>query len=266
MHSRTFLTVLTALLITGASSARADEQGRRILDRMLNAHGGLKAWKQFDRFDYDVRDFPLGANAPFDYRQVNDLRLRRHLVTGANYTAGFDGEQAWVTPSVDSLGVPPRFFLSGNFYFVAMPFVFGDPGLTATSLGQQTYDDQMYDVVRISFGQGIGDTHHDDYVLYIDAKTHQLRMTHFGVTYPVIRGDKPVNQAPRSALVFDRWQNVSGLTLPATIAYHTWSDGKLQGKPKAFNVINIALQRAQPNAQLFAAPDDAVIDQSHEAH
>ena len=112
--------------------AVADPAARsEALAQAIEAHGGLSTWRSYARYDYHTVDFPLGANAPFDFTQTTDLRSRRHLTQGGGFTAGLNEHKAWAQPSVEALGLPPAFFESDNFYFIAMPFVFADPGVIA---------------------------------------------------------------------------------------------------------------------------------------
>jgi hypothetical protein len=247
---------------TAASPERA-AAGRALLDRTIAAHGGLETWRSYRRLDYAVRDFPLGANAPFDYEETVALGPRHYRADGDGYAAGFDGREAWVTPEVAALGLPPRFFLSGNFYFVAMPFVFADPGIDLAALEPAELGGRRYERVAVSYGAGVGDSDADDYILYLDPATHRLHMIDFRPTSNSIRGDTPVEELPRKVLVFDEWQRASGLLVPARATFRTLENGRLGEDGASYSVTDVRFAVHAPSPALFAAPDDAVLDRSH---
>jgi len=232
------------------------------LAESLKAHGGADTWRSFARMDYSTRDFPLGANAPFDFSQTTDLRSRRHLTRGEGFTSGKNEQGAWALPNTEALGLPPSFFESGNFYFVAMPFVFADPGVIARDLGTETFQQREYNLVAISYPAGIGDTPEDDYILYIDAQTHRLYMIDFVPTSAEVNGDTPIEDLPRKALVFDQWQNADGLLVPSKLTFYGWADGQLQGDGNTYFIHGVTFSKDSPQASLFLTPNQPVIEPS----
>ncbi len=245
------------LLTTPATADTAPRS--EALAQAIEAHGGLETWQSYGRLDYATRDFPLGAKAPFDFTQSTDLQNRRHLTHGKDFTSGLNGEDAWAVPNVETLGIPPRFFESGNFYFIAMPFVFADPGVQSRDLGNKTFQGRAYDLVAISYPQGIGDTPEDDYILYIDAETHRLHMIDFVPTSAEVNGDTPIEELPRKALVFNQWQDAGGLLVPSKLTFYGWADGELQGDGNTYYVKDVTFSQAVPDASIFAAPGKPVI-------
>ncbi len=230
------------------------------LAQALRAHGGLGTWRSYARLDYATKDFPLGANAPFNFTQTTDLQSRRHLTHGKGFTSGKNEHNAWALPNNDALGLPPSFFESGNFYFVAMPFVFADPGVVSRGLGSKTFQDREYNLVAISYPAGIGDTPEDDYILYIDAQTHRLYMIDFVPTSVEVNGNKPIEDLPRKALVFDDWQNADGLLVPSQLTFYGWADGQLHGDGNTYFIHDVAFSKDTPHASMFLATNGRIIE------
>lgn len=56
------------------------------------------------------------------------------------------------------MGLPTRFFNLGSFYFISMPFVFGDSGIVITDVGTATFKGKTYRAVNIGYKKGTGYT------------------------------------------------------------------------------------------------------------
>jgi hypothetical protein len=113
--------------------------------------------------EYDLRNFPLGSKPPLNDHHIVDLYARRSLIKGDDYAVGFDGNEAWIAPSPDKLGRPARFYCLGPFYLFSVPFVFADNGARQESLGKKSFHGKEYDVARITFDEGVGDSPEDEY-------------------------------------------------------------------------------------------------------
>ncbi len=251
-----------AVLVSANPQARAGDgppasaTPSKALNDALATHGGLDTWRSYQRMDYATRGFPLGANAPFDFTQTTDLHNRRHLTRGQGFTAGKNEHNAWAHPNNEALGIPPAFFEEGNFYFIAMPFVFADPGVVARELEPTTFHGTPYHRVAISYHTDIGDTPEDDYILYIDQNTNRLRMIDFVPTSALVNGDTPKEQLPRKALVFDDWQTAGGLLIPGKATFYGWADGELQGDGNTYTIRDVTFSKQAPDASMFQRPAD----------
>ncbi len=267
LNNLVLATALQAALMGGTSTiALADGAadsvgtGSQALNEAIEAHGGLEAWRSYARMDYSTRDFPLGANAPFDFTQTTDLNSRHHLTHGEGFAAGKNEDRAWAYPNTEALGLPPAFFESGNFYFIAMPFVFADPGIVARDIGPITFRGKDYDRVAITYETGIGHTPEDDYVLYIDMDTRHLRMIDFVPTSVEVNGDTPKDQLPRKALVFNDWQDADGLLIPSRATFYGWADGQLKGEGNTYYIHDVSFSEIAPEASVFLAPSRASLN------
>ncbi|MEL6132458.1 MAG: DUF6503 family protein [Bacteroidota bacterium] len=95
--------------------------------------------------------------------------------TEGTIVQGFDGAQAWTSidgeRTEDSAMIERAFFLrKTNFYWFAMNQKLLDPGLSYQYIRLDTVNNQTYDVVEVSFGEGVGEAQ-DLYHLYINQKT-----------------------------------------------------------------------------------------------
>lgn len=265
----------TALGFAGDPPASADQaqptpaqlEGQRLLNRTLDAHGGLERFRSFGSLRYHTRNLPYGAGGlTFDH--TADLVVRNHRMEGTGkagpFIAAANGEQGWTT-NAESIGIEPRWITHGNSYFIMMPFVFADPGANVRSIGARTFNGETYDAVAISYGQGVGDTAEDDYILYLDRETHRLRLIDFAVTYKKIRGDTPINQVPRFSLAFNAYAEVDGLLVPSELRFALWTrteTGGVQNEQGAdYTVSNADFDQAQPDASLFEPVEGATIEE-----
>lgn len=220
------------------------------LDRALAAHGGLDTWRSYGALEYDLQQGDRSEH------QLIDLHTRHGLITTDAYTLGFDGTQVWMTPDLDAYSGNPRFYNGLNFYFFAIPFVLADPGTQREDLGQKTVGDTTYDVVRISFDAGTGDSPDDYYVGYFDPETRQLRLLLYTVTF---NSQEPTENY--NALMYDEWQEVGGLLVPRKMTSYQWDEeqealGEMR-REKIFS--NVVFETQRPDSSRFAMPEGAEI-------
>lgn len=231
------------------------------LEPVLARHGGLARWRGFGAVEYDMR-WAAGARDLVDH-QVFNLMDRTGLITAADssYRIGFDGQEVWIAPNKAALSggkMPARFYFSTPFYFFAIPFVLADPGVTATPTGRKTFEGRECDVVKVTFGPGVGDTPEDYYILYTDAGTHEVRLVAYVVTYPKLRGDKKMAELEPHALIYDEWQEAGdGLRVLRRGRFVDWNvqEAKVEGEVRGtIEFTNVKFGTSAPDAAKFAKP------------
>ncbi len=226
------------------------------LVKTWEAHGGLERWRTQRTLHYVMHDFPLSAQVAKPNKSTVDLRNRSNRIEGVGFIVGFDGEEAWSKPGPDAVGLPPRFFALGSFYFIGMPFVFADPGVVLEDRGMAVFRDKEYRVVAAGYETGIGHTSKDDYILYIDPDTDLLQLIHHSVT-------EPSNKVERVTWVFDEWQSVSGLTVPLRITFYGgWNEGVVPEPGAQCTILGVTFRTTPPDPAIFARPVDGVVDDS----
>jgi Family of unknown function (DUF6503) len=228
------------------------------LEQCLEAHGGLAKWRSYGGVEYNQSwTSPKGSRKD---HQVFNLETRDGLIASDTYTVGASKGEVWVKPDLKALGgMPPRFYMWTPFYFFGMPFVFADPGAVQSSSGKKMFQGREYDVVKITFEKGTGDTPEDNYVLYIDPKSHQLKLASYIVTYPAMRKGKPINELKRHAIVFQEWQEADGLLVPKLAPFYAWTGEDIEGEPLGtVQFSDVHFSREAPDGSRFAKPADAV--------
>ncbi len=244
---------LTLLFLACATPAFAQ------LDRCLAAHGGLAKWRSYAGVEYDLTwKSPKRDNQE---HQLFNLQTRDGLITNDKYSLGSNGGEVWIKPGLDALGgTPPRFYLGTPFYFFGTPFVFADRGAKEESLGKKSFRGQEYDVVKVTFAKGTGDTPDDYYVAYIDPASAHLKLVYYVVTYPSMRKNRAVSELEPHAIVFEEWQTADGLLVPKVAPFYKWTGSDIEGEPLGrLNFSKVHFMSEAPDESKFKKPADAVV-------
>jgi hypothetical protein len=242
------LTVSVAVLAWVATTWSGGQPGP--LEETYEAHGGLDRWSQQGQMSYRMIGFPLTPQVAKPSRSTVDLRTRRNRIESDGFTVGFDGQHAWSTPGPDAVGLPPRFFSLGSFYFHGMPFVFADPGVILEDMGTATFKGKPYRHVQARFADGVGHSNDDDYNLFIDPKNGRLALINHSVTEIGV---------DRVTWTFDEWQWANGLLVPARVTYYAGWNPEEPGDGATYVVEDVVFDLNSPADDYYAPPADAVI-------
>ncbi len=251
-----FASVVVTIGLVGCEpngeQARQSTRDDGPLTQTLEAHGGIDKWQRQRTFTYTLDGFPLSPQVARPNTATVDLHNRRNRIAGEGFTVGFDGQQAWSSPGPDAVGLPPRFFSLGSFYFIGMPFVFADPGVVVQDKGTGEFRGKTYRVLQVGFNTGVGYSSEDDYHLFIDPDTHRLALIHHTVT--------ELPDVDRVTWVFDQWQQVQGLYVPARMTFYAGWNPDDPGEGAAFTIENVTFSTEPPDPAIYSPPPDAVID------
>ena len=210
--------------------------------KVLDAHGGLDRWNAQKSISFNKGD-----------THFVDLNNRNEIITKEDaYTLGFNGNEMWISPNRDSFpGKEPRFYHNLHFYFLALPFVLADPGVTLTEEGMKEINGKNYNVIKATFGNGVGDAPEDQYILYTDPESHRIEVTNYSVTY----FDKS-NATKYSAMTYE-WQDVDGLIIASSYAGYKWENDTLGEKRYEATIESVSFSKEAPGPSAFAAPEGA---------
>ncbi|MEM7550473.1 MAG: DUF6503 family protein [Bacteroidota bacterium] len=215
----------------------------------LEAHGSWATWDQFGTLEYDL------VKGESMEHQLIDLKSRKVLLTGEGYKIGFDGSEVWVSPNKEAFGRSARFYHNLYFYFFGLPFLLADGGINYEDLGEQTIDSTAYNAVRISYEAGIGDSPEDYYVPHFNPETNQMEALLYTVTFSSQEKTEKYN-----ALLYDNWQEVNGLNVPASFKGYIYNEGKLGEQRYGAEFKNVVFKEEQPDQSIFEIPAEAEID------
>jgi hypothetical protein len=173
----------------GADPA-AEAEGRRLLARMVDAHGGVEALHRHHTLELDLRDTWFGwLGWAFDPWPALDQRvhltLRVHTFDSeARFVDGPRQGEVW---GIRDFGVyrrdgdrevpvadaDLRFMLPTVHYFVEMPQRLTEAELVR-SVGRHHVGDRAYDVVYATWGSIDANRRFDQYRVYLDPDTGRL--------------------------------------------------------------------------------------------
>ena len=241
-----------------ASGPSAGVESLKVVDAMIEAHGGLEAWSSAPTISFECSFLPAGSASPTVSREVIEQGARHAYIDypGTEMRLAWDGDRAW---SKNWQGpYPPRFMALLNYYFLNLPWLTQDAGVI---LGDpdpaRLWDDPIdYVTIRMTFEPGVGDTPDDYYVLYINPTTHLLKACRYIVTYAGVLPEG-VEATPEHILVYDEFESVGGLTVPTRTSIY-----ELDRTPFASSEISDWSFSKPMDAARMVMPEGAVIDTS----
>lgn len=239
----------------------AETDAGQLVWQSIEAHGGLTQWfangPLFFRFTYS----PLGDRTVRDTFQTVDTwssRARHQLADAPGTEFGWDGEQAWVSPADADPKTNARFWALTPYYFVAMPFVLADPGVRLEKTGTAELHGRPHDVLKATFGDGVGDSPDDYYVIYLDRETGRFGGLRYVVSYPGFFPDG--GHSPEKLMVYEGDQMIDGITLAKAFPTYKWDAeaGERGERVTDVTMTEVEFRPETPDAY-FAVPDDAKV-------
>ena len=217
----TRIAALVVFFVTSAFAAETrDPAAVAVASRALQAMGGEHAFAALRtlKFDFVVeRD----GREVVRIHHVWDRWDGRYRLEGLNR----DGKAALTLLNVQKAGVG-RSWLDGkeldgealnkaleraygrfinDTYWLLMPAKMQDAGVNLASEGESEKDGKTYDVVRLTFGDGVGLTPKDTYWAYVSRESGLMERWEFVLT------DQEAKD--REAFLWTDWQTVSGVRL-----------------------------------------------------
>ena len=246
---RSILPYSFILILIGCQSTQSQKEENKYpwhsesITKVFEAHGGYDQWSSMNQLSY----------LKGEETTVTNLRNRKIRLEGEEMTIGFDGENVWVTPdSADAKNA--RFYHNLFFYFYAMPFVVGDQGVFYEDLQPRELNGKTYSGIKISYGEGIGDSPEDFYIIWYDPETYKMEWLMYTVTYR--SGTANENY---SLLKYDQWQEFNRLLLPTTLQWHHFKSDTVGSIRREVIFDDIKISEEPPKEELFIMPEGAQI-------
>lgn len=173
---------------------------------------------------------------------------RSRIETSAGPIAVWDGGTAWVAPGDAQLPMA-RFHVLTWPYFLLAPLKLRDPGSRLELLGERTLQGRRYRAARLTFGDGVGDTPDDWYLLYVDPDSSRLHAMAYIVTFGTT-AEKAA--AEPHAVVYEQLTDLDGAQVPTRLRFYAWSEDEgIHGDPIG------ELRLDEPH---FVAPEPGVFE------
>ncbi len=244
---------------------------KEIIQKMIQAHGGMKVWQDAKSVSFDNIFFNPSAEQmewPSPWwvsHEVIDPRTRQAYhdwpLDGAQLS--YDGNQVWTVDwaQANSPKMQALFF----YYFIGLPWLTQDQNvkLSQTGKGMLPGFEKEFITVTMTFKEkpAVGKTDKDSFKFYIDPDTHLLQgyeyVMGFGAMLDAM--GMPDGQLMGPMLrIHDKFAKVDGLTLPAEM--HTMApDGSMT---YGHHVINNYSLNKPFDQKRMKKPSNAVVDNS----
>lgn len=219
------LSVFITMLAVACQQKQINPQDNpgSLVEQMVAAVGGLDKLYSLKDVEYTYTYHDLAEDK-------RDVSLERYVFDGelswASYETreknvvpqikgeiiqGYNGKASWMTIDGQLVEDNPQlaklcdFLRKTNYYWFTMMFKLLDQGVQYGYDGTRTVDGVDYDLVKITFGEGVGDVQ-DTYILYINPETKLVdqflfTVMDFGIQEPF--------------LMKVEYEEVEGLKLPA---------------------------------------------------
>jgi hypothetical protein len=113
----------------------------------------------------------------------------------------------------------------------------------------------VYRRVSVAFGSDVGESPDDQYILWFKKSDNLLSMINYSVTY-----FDPTNSSKFNAMVYDDWQTVGDLKLPAKWTSYKWENDSLGDKRGSTLITDVSLREGSPGDMLFQKPETAEVE------
>jgi len=219
------------------------------LSRMFTAHGTYEYWDTLNQLSFD-----LLKKGGVPETHLVDLKSRKTLISSSKFIIGFDGEEVWMNAAGKFPVKRARFYYNLYFYFYAMPFVLGDPGISYLKVKDLSFENKRYTGYKITYANNIGNSPDDNYFVYFDKISHQMTWLGYTVTY----GDeKPSTEI--HYIKYTDWQKVNGLLLPKKLQWYDSENNLPTTLSNTADFENISVSEKMIDVSKFVKPLGALI-------
>ncbi|MDT0557560.1 DUF6503 family protein [Ichthyenterobacterium sp. W332] len=218
------------------------------ISKIMKAHGGLDAWTKANTLVFAMEN-PEGIETT-----TTDLKSRKSLIETEAFKIGFDGTNVWLDQDTEVYKGNPKFYYNLMFYFYAMPFVLADDGITYTETEPLVFEGKSYPGINISYGEGVGESPDDEYVLYYNPETYKMEWLGYTVTYFSKEKSKDWH-----FIKYHEWETLQGLKLPKTLQWYNNDGFEIKDMRNAAEFINTSVNVNANDDMFYAKPERAKI-------
>lgn len=246
--------LITILLINvlGFSQTNQENKLNRFpnkLENMFTAHGSYEIWDKMNQLSFNL----IKKNGVRENHKI-DLKSRKTLITSSKFIIGFDGNEVWMNAEGKFPIERARFYHNLYFYFYAMPFVLGDPGISYKKVKDLNFENINYTGYKVTYGSEIGDSPDDNYFVYFDKKSNQMAWLGYTVTYGEAKPSTEIHY-----IKYTNWENINGLVLPKRLQWYETFNNLPSTPSNIANFDNISISDKILNPTIFIKPLDALI-------
>jgi hypothetical protein len=218
--------------------------------KILEQHGGLAQWQKMKSLSFER------VNSAGNEKHLIDLPTRLDRIDAPNFQMGFDGAQYWVKADT-SFKRDPIFYHNLMFYFYAMPFVLADNGISYSEAAPLQVDSTTtLSGVKMTFGDHVGDSPKDNYIVYYHPETYQMEWLAYTATYFSQEASEKY-----SYIRYTDWADFNGVRLPQTLTWFRTEEGQLAGPRNNVTFTAITISEEEIATETFSAPPGSRISE-----
>ncbi len=232
--------------------------GRKIW-KAMEAHGGLDKWYANGPLQFHFNYQPLDGNTPRNTIQISDnwsAKARHKMAVDTSQQFGWDGSRAWALPEASAIPFDARFWALTPYYFVGIPFVLGDEGVFLEEFGEDSLKGTTYNLVKATFGEGVGDAPDDFYIIYLHPDLGRVAAYRYVVSYPAYFPDG--GHTPEKIMVLGGEQEVNGIFFPEGYQTFMWEDQQKGDYVTEISLSDLSFLPDLPK-DYFEVPEEAEI-------
>jgi hypothetical protein len=167
-------------------SRYANKETKNVIEKMIEAHGGLKAWQDKSSISYEHTYVnPFDPSDPWTSNEIIEQRSRRVFQNWPldNAEIIYDGKDYYGVNW--KRGNPPKFTAHLAMYFSNLPWLTQDNGvkLGEIKIRKILNEPKEYIAVKMTFENSVGESSEDYYNLLIDQETYLLQGVEYIMTY-----------------------------------------------------------------------------------
>ena len=246
-----FLKLLLLSVFSVSLHAQMDKfsskEVKSTIHKMTKSHGGLDKWTDAKSISFKANLEFLFGNMPEYYESVTIHPHSRKAYVDFLEANGekraqiaFDGKSAWSKGTRKGIeNAPPRFTAWRNFYLFNLPWLVHDPGVKLSEADMENTPDDLkkHLKVKMTFGENVGDTPKDYYVLFINPETYFLDAATYNMTYASML-PPDTKSMPTSLLRFKSYDNTTGLKMVKEYEVYFKDNGQhiINGKVKDWSL------------------------------
>jgi hypothetical protein len=136
------------------------------------------------------------------------------------------------------------------FYFYAMPFVLADTGISYSEANPLVVDSTTtLPGIKMTFGESVGSSPKDNYIVYYDPKTYQMRWLAYTATYFTQEASEAY-----SYIRYGSWGSFNGLQLPQSMTWYRTVEGLPTEPRNTIHFTAIQINETLLEADYFTPP------------
>lgn len=198
----------------------------------------IESFKSNEAIQFDL-NLTFGGKQRFNGTITMLTNGSKILMSDTNGTKFWNGEKAFLLPTMQ-VDERAKFGLLTWSYFFAAPYKLNDPGTFKDYLSEKQLGDNTYEAFKLTFGESIGDSPEDWYIVYKDYNSDLLA----GMAYIVTGGETTVADAEKDPhlITYEAYTEIGGIPFATQWNFWTWNQkGEMQKLLGSATLSNVKL-------------------------